>query len=225
MITKIGPYNNRVHFQALIKIKKSGIENLIKDTVDVSKISSRATSSASSSIAETTAFPADLASDGNALSAAMRSNAEGIQREAHNISARDAKTMESGEAIDLRGDLNDSAMGTSSSASGAGLYSSAAATGLEQSAYNPHSFYSESVHDGIEAISTPKSVEVLGNIENYAQEEIKAAEALDGSSKSTIAEMDSTYSTGMGSFLNWVAGSASGDSVSDIVRIEKNIPS
>ena len=25
MITKIGPYNNRVHFQALIKIKKSGI--------------------------------------------------------------------------------------------------------------------------------------------------------------------------------------------------------
>ena len=226
MIPKVGPYNNRVNFQALIKIKKSGVENLLKDAADVSKIGSRASASASSSIAETTAFPADIASEGNALSASMRSNVEGIEREAKEISTRDLKTSESGDTFGSGEDFGDCTMGTSSLGSGMGLYSSTGATALEQSAHNPHSLYAESVHDGIEAISTPKSVETLGNIEDLTQEYlIKGFENNHGSSNSTNIASASGYHAAYGSLSNWVGSSMLREGATGIIDVEKNIPS
>jgi hypothetical protein len=228
MISKIGPAN-QVNFQALIKIRKSGVTNLLKDSVDISKIGSRTSTSASSGIAESTAFPADIASEGNALSASMRSNADAIKREANNISTRDLKTVESEKPNNMGEDLRESAIGSSSISSGVGLYSSTAATALEQSAHNPHSIYAGSIHDGLAAISTPKSAEVMGNIENFTQEySVKGLEYQQGQSNSTKIESLSGYHATYGSLSNWAGSTVLKNNFENIVElkdIEKNIPS
>jgi len=45
MITKIGP-TNHVNFQARLKIRKNGFEKLLKDTSDISKMTSKTSTSA-----------------------------------------------------------------------------------------------------------------------------------------------------------------------------------
>lgn len=228
MISKIGP-SNQVNFQALIKIRKNGVENLLKNSTGISKIGSKASASASSGIAETTAFPADIASEGNALSASMRINAEAIAKESNNISTRDIKTVEIGKPINLSEDLRYSTIGSTSIGSGVGLYSSTAATALEQSAHNPHSIYAGSIHDGLAALSTPKSVETMGNIEDFTHEySIKGLEYQQGASNSTKVESLSGYHASSGSLANWIGSTILKDHSWDLVEIkdiEKNIPS
>ena len=199
MITNINPMNS-INFQARIKIKKAGLENLIKDVGDSSSIGARATGSTVSGAAEVTTFPVNILSNGDKLSA-VRYNADALAQETNAILTRDLKTLESDKTLKAESkEIAKSSAQTSAASSlvgtGSGSYYSAGASALDQSVHYPNSLYAQSSYEGLENMSTPESVQIMENAERWAYDSLYDPHAAGNESASSASTMVSAAGVG-----------------------------
>jgi len=224
MITKIRA-TDQTKFQARIVIQKKGFENIIKNVGGTSKISARASGSATSGTAEVTTYPARIFSKGDDFSA-MRLNADAINKESNAISGRDIRSIKSESSLSNLTDdeLADTSVNSSigSSLVGTGSASSYAsgASALEQSANYPNSYYNHSIYENIVNTDSSKTTLIAENAKDLAYNSLYE-ERFD--SLNQLASLSSTTTSGSGIMSN-IAGS--GKIIEKYEQLNtKNIPS
>ena len=215
---------NTPNFQARIVIKKQGVENLLKDVAGSSKIGVRSSASTSSGVAEATSFPSDIIYEGNGLSAVMRSNVKAIEKESDAISARDLRTVESGNKM-ASNELGESAKaastGSSLLGSASGSYYSSGASALDQSAHYPNSSYTMDSYEAIKNLGGERSAEYVYDTQDWAYQLLYREHAAGNESASSA----STTASGLGLFSHIAGSGGISESAKLFNKSKKNIPS
>lgn len=194
---------NTPNFQARLRINKLGLQNLAKDLLGTTEIGSRASASGSSAVAESTVFPAELASEGKSLLPLINSNKGAISKEAKAISARDVKssTLENTEDLQkLAESTGIASAGASSTASGVGADVASMASAFDQSAHYPNSSYPASVYDSV-INHSPESVAT--SVENITQRAYDSLWDPQGCAGNECASITSSFTSTSGNISNY----------------------
>ena len=205
-ISKIS--SNNPNFQARIKINKAGVKNLISNVSDMTKISTHSSASTSSGIAEITAFPADLNSKEPYLLGQITNNSEAINLKFEEISTRNIKTSEIEDPEAFKDMGKSSALvglGASSTTSGIGSHGAAIASAFDQSAYYPNSSYPYSAYENI-YLNAPEKCAIF--MEDITRDVNDLLYDQRRSAGNELASLDSTISSGLGYFFNFLGSNA-----------------
>ncbi len=196
--------NNTPVFEARLKIKKSGFENIVADTAESLSISENSGKILVSSLGESTVFPLEIVA-GKGFANSIKNNLNKLGENFKNIFHRNIKTVELENTENLKALSKESAsagVGSSAVSSGVASYAGSAGSALDQSVYYPVSVYDRSVPEYLNA-NAPESVNrVLGNLTNSAYDWLyneRGAGNESASSFSTIFSGVGASSQGIGS--------------------------
>lgn len=217
---------NTPNFQARLKVNKSGLQNLAKDLIGSSEIGSRTSASASSAVAEVTAFPADVASKGKCLLPHMRSNMDAISNETKAISGRNIRTSQS--EFDNPQRLKEvstysasATTGTASVASGVGSYGMSGASALDQSVNYPMLWSNQDSYNSIAELGGAKSAGIMHDAEDWAYYNLYNERGIGNESASSSA----TLWSGMGAFMQTIGSALIRGKKAAGEILDKSIPS
>ena len=218
--------NYTPNFQARIRIQKKGFQNLLKDFRDSAALGVRGTGSVSSSVAETTSFPSDLASERNALSEIMHINEYAMQKESARISARNIRTSQLENTQGLKKTAESSGYattGTTTVASGLGSYYSAGAAALDQSVHYPNALFPGSAAEYAMQSSGGRFAHSVDHAQWSAYDSLYNEHGAGNESASSF----STIASGSGAFLQALGSTfiRGKEAVEKLGAAQKNIPS
>ena len=221
---QINSINNSPNFEARIKIKKEGFQNLVKDFGDSASISGNSSAGTVSTVGESTVFPIEFFG-GKGLSEKIRKTCSKISNRFADIFKRNIQTtvVENPENLKEFSKQSVSALGGSSTVStGLGSYAESVGSALDQSIHYPVSIYDRSIPEYLNQNAPESVLKPLGKLTDSAYDWLYNERGFGNE----CASMSSLTQSGIGVFSQGAGSSLIKDSAKKISEVSsKKIPS